>query len=275
MKIFGSNSKQVGVCITPELIHQFDFKDSIAVVIDVLRATTSMCVALDYGANSIIPVVSIEECLSYQKEGFLAAAERQGEQIEGMDFGNSPYSFMNAQIIGNRDIVMSTTNGTQTIEAARKMGAEEILVASFANISVLVKYLKNKDKNVLLICAGWQGKPNLEDTIFAGAVVNKLRSHFRLYEDAALIAETLFRSANRRKRYFLRNSSHYNRTLHLRIQKDVKYALRKDTHPVIPILNEGRLVSLEKLEKGEVLPLIKKIRPENTEKGKIPAGNNS
>ena len=72
-----SHQKQVGVCLTPELITQFSFDDTIAVVIDVLRATTSMCVALDYGANSIIPVLTIEECKAYQDKGFLAAAERQ------------------------------------------------------------------------------------------------------------------------------------------------------------------------------------------------------
>ena len=268
-----SAQKQVGVCLTPELISQFSFEDTIVVVIDVLRATTSMCVALDYGANSIIPVLTIEECKTYQDKGFLAAAERQGEQIPGMDFGNSPFSFMNREQIANRDIVMSTTNGTQAIEAARLMGAEEIVVASFANISMLVQYLKKKNKNILLVCAAWQGKPNLEDTIFAGAVVHKLKKYFSLYEDTAVISEALFRSATLRKRFFLRSSSHYARTLHLKIQRDVKYALRKDTHPLIPILHEGRLVSLERLEKGEILPLIEKIQQPARKPGEAVTGH--
>lgn len=235
--------KWVGVVISPLMIDHLDLSEAVVVIIDVLRATTSMCVAFGNGARSMIPVVSLEEAREYQKAGFLAAAERNGEQKDGFDFGNSPYSFMSERIHG-KDIAMSTTNGTKALNAARELNPISIYVGSFANLTVLADHLIELNKNVVLVCSGWKDRINLEDTIFAGAMVRKLRSHFFLKEDAALIAETLYRAANRRKRYYLVNSSHFNRMMHLKIQKDVKYSLRRDTHPVLPKLIGDRLYNI-------------------------------
>lgn len=238
------SKKWVGVCISPALIDQFEIDDAIVVVIDVLRATTTMCTAFDSGVRSMIPVLTVEEGFALQAKGYLCAGERDGEQIEGFDFGNSPFSFMDPKLKG-KDIVITTTNGTKAIKAAVERNAKEIIVGSFPNYTALCEYLTKKNENIVLVCAGWKDKPNLEDTIFAGAVVRRLRPHFRTYEDTALIAETLFKAANRRKRYYLRSSSHFNRLFHkLQIQRDVKYALRRDTHPVIPKLFGEHLVEI-------------------------------
>ena len=238
------SKKWVGVCISPALIDQFELDNAIVVVIDVLRATTSMCVAFGHGVRSIIPVLTTEEGLEYKRQGFLTAGERDGEQVEGFDFGNSPFSFMGEEIRG-KDIVMTTTNGTKAIKAAVALNAMEVVVGAFPNLTVLCNYLIQRKENVVLVCSAWKDKPNLEDTIFAGAMVNRLRPYFRMFEDTTLIAETLYRAANRRKRYFLRSSSHFNRLFHkLQIQKDVKYALRRDTHPVIPKLYGDHLVEI-------------------------------
>lgn len=240
--------KWVAVCMTPALIDQFEVDKAIVVVIDILRATTSMCVAFDHGAKSIIPVARIEECMDYKNKGFLAAAERHGVQQEGFDFGNSPFSFMDEKVRG-RDIAMTTTNGTQAIHQARIRNAKDIVIGAFSNISVLSDYLLERNENVVFLCSGWQDKPNLEDTIFAGAMVWNLRKHFDLYEDTALISEALYRMANRRKRYFMESSSHFLRiTMQLRIVKDVKYSLRRDTHDVLPALRGDHLVNI--LEKS-------------------------
>ncbi len=238
--------KWVAVCMTPALIDQFEISNAIVVVIDILRATTSMCVAFDQGAQSIIPVATIEECLEWKNKGFLAAAERQGVQQAGFDFGNSPFSFMIPKV-KDADIAMTTTNGTQAIHQARLRNAKDIVIGAFSNISVLTDYLKERNENVVFLCSGWQEKPNLEDTIFAGAMIWNLRKHFDLFEDTALISEALYRMANRRKRYFMESSSHFHRiTMQLRIVKDVKYSLRRDTHDVLPALREDRLVNILK-----------------------------
>jgi 2-phosphosulfolactate phosphatase len=237
--------KWVAVCLSPALIDQFKINEAIVVVIDVLRATTAMCAAFDNGVRSMIPVLSVEEGRAAQAEGFLVAGERNGEQIEGFDFGNSPLQFLTKKIAG-KDIVITTTNGTKAIKAAVERDALEVVIGAFSNYSILTHYLLSRNENVVLLCSGWKDQPNLEDTIFAGAMVNRLRKNYRLYEDTALMAETVYRVANRRKRYFLRSSSHFNRLFHiLQIQKDVKYSLRRDVHPVIPKLYGERLMLMD------------------------------
>lgn len=233
--------KRVSVCLTPAMVDLFKVEESIAVVIDVLRATSSMCVAFDHGVERIIPVESIEDCMAYRQQGFLVGGERNGEMVEGFDFGNSPFSYKNPALKG-KTIAMTTTNGTQAIHAVSH--AKKIVVGSFANISVLTEWLGKQDENILLVCSGWKNRINLEDTIFAGAMVKRLRQWYDLHEDSALVAETLFKAADFRKRYFLKNSSHFQRLMHLNLQEDVKYCLRKDTHPVIPIMENGSLVNL-------------------------------
>ncbi|MCB9236166.1 MAG: 2-phosphosulfolactate phosphatase [Bacteroidia bacterium] len=250
-----ANKKQVGVCLTPALIDHFDLHDSIVVIIDILRATTTMCVAFDKGMRSIIPVLETDDCQAYRTQGLLTSGERNGIQVEGFDFGNSPHSFMRDDLVG-RDLAMTTTNGTKALTAALDRGAKEIVIGAFANFNALAKYLKDRNENVLLFCSAWKDKPNLEDTIFAGAMVHRLRGQFRLHEDTALMAEALYRSANRRKRWYIRHSSHFNRLWHiLQIQKDVKFSLRRDTHPVIPIYAGDRLYKLSDLKSGKVDPI--------------------
>src|SRR6185369_6706749 len=92
--------KNIEVCSSPQLFELFNFSDSIVVVIDILRASSSMCVAFEHGAEKIIPVAGIEEARKYRDKGFVIAAERDGEMVEGFDFGNSPFSFMGENVKG-------------------------------------------------------------------------------------------------------------------------------------------------------------------------------
>ncbi len=227
--------KFVHVCLTPALIDQFDVSDAIVVVIDILRATTSMCVAFDHGTEFMIPLEHIDETEAYREKGYLIAGERSGEQIVGFDFGNSPFSFTPENVRGRR-IAMTTTNGTRAIKAAQERGAKAIVAGSFCNISALCDWLIEQNEHVCLVCAGWRDHLTLEDTIFAGAVSRRLRNHFRRFQDTAIVAETLYQSANLRKRYFFRHSSHYHRLTHLNLQEEVKYAMRRDSHPVLPVM---------------------------------------
>lgn len=230
-----SDKKYLHVCLTPALIDQFDVSQGVVVVIDILRATTSMCVALDNGADCIVPLEGIEETAVYKEKGYLIAGERSGEQISGFDMGNSPFSF-GKEVVDGKRIAMTTTNGTKAIKAAQERGAKEILIGSFCNMSALVQWLIEKNEPVCLLCSGWRDHVNLEDTIFAGAMARKLRFNFKRYQDTVLMAESLFISATNRKRHFFYNSSHFQRLIHLNLQEEVKFALRRDTHPVIPIL---------------------------------------
>ena len=234
-------SKTLDVCFSPSLIHLHDISESIVVVIDVLRATSSICVAFANGVNSIVPVATIEESMAFKDKGFLIGAERNGEMLDGFDLGNSPFSYMTEAVKG-RNIALSTTNGTQAINAAKD--AYQIVIGSFLNHSVLCDWLDNQDRSVLLLCSGWKNSFNLEDTLFAGAVVDCLIDKFELTKmrDAALAARHLFTLAKNDIDGFLMESSHRKRLEKLQIEDDIKYCLSFNLAPVVPVMVNGALV---------------------------------
>ncbi|MEM7369175.1 MAG: 2-phosphosulfolactate phosphatase [Bacteroidota bacterium] len=260
--------KFVHVCMTPALIDQFDVSEAIVVVIDILRATTTMCVAFDHGASLMVPVEHIDECVAYKEKGFLIAGERSGEQLSGFDLGNSPFSY-SEDVVKDKRIAITTTNGTRAIKAAQQRNAKEIVVGSFSNISMLTRWLIEQNEHVCLLCAGWRDNITLEDSIFAGAMVRKLRQHFRRFQDTALVAETLFQSANIRKRFFFRHSSHFHRLVHLNLQEEVKYAMRRDTHPALPIMIGEALYDIQNHTHELETFKQSKLAHQLTEEGKI------
>ncbi len=231
----------IEVCYTPQAYNLFHKDNSIVVVIDIFRATSAIVTAFYNGVSKMIPVATVEEAREYQKNGFMAAAERDGEVIEGFELGNSPFGYMNSKVKG-KTIAISTTNGTQAIEASRK--ASKILVGSFLNLDVLCEYLASQKKDVILVCAGWKNKFNLEDTIFAGAVVNKLttESGFEITCDSAIASNHLYIIAKDDLFEFLSNSSHRNRLAKLDLERDIKYCLTPNQCPVIPVMEGKYLV---------------------------------
>jgi 2-phosphosulfolactate phosphatase len=223
-------SKKIEVCLTPALIGLYDIEESIVVVIDILRATSSITYGIDNGAEAIIPVANVEDCLNYRDSGFLLAAERNGEVVTGYDFGNSPFSYTKEKV-GGKTVVLTTTNGTKALHLAQKR-AYQVVIGSFLNLDSLCSYLKSEDKNVLLLCAGWKDQFNLEDTLFAGAVVNKLRHLYLLAKDDL--------------RKYLHKSSHSHRLAQLNIEEDVVFCLQLNVCEAIPVLEGECLVALKK-----------------------------
>jgi len=238
-----SAKKNLEVCLTPALIHLHELDERIVVVIDVLRATSSICVAFANGVKSIVPVAGIEESIAYREKGYLVGAERNGEMLEGFDLGNSPFSYMDERVKGQR-VALSTTNGTQAIVAAK--GAAQIVAGSFLNLDHLAEWLPLQDKSVLLLCAGWKNSFNLEDTLLAGALSEKLIPHFELnrMRDALLAAVHLYEIAKGDLYGFLASSTHRKRLEKLQIEKDIEYCLTPNLAPVIPGLVNGELVNL-------------------------------
>src|SRR6478736_2791639 len=147
--------KKIEVCFTPELVHVYGVKGKVVVVIDILRATSCMTTAIAHGVKSLIPVASLAECKALQNQGYIAAAERDGKKEDGFDIGNSPFSYMEKEVVG-KTIAVTTTNGTQAI--SKSLAAKEIIIGSFLNRSAVVNYLKSQPHDVLLLCAGWKGK---------------------------------------------------------------------------------------------------------------------
>ncbi|GDX52863.1 putative 2-phosphosulfolactate phosphatase [Bacteroidota bacterium] len=228
------------VILTPNLLPLYPLQGKVVVVIDVLRATTTMTVALDQGATKVIPVESIEECLSYKdKPDHILAGERGGQKVEGFSYGNSPFEYMDGVVKG-KTLVLTTTNGTRAIKMSSD--AKEILIGGFLNFTALTRWLLNESTDTVLLCSGWRDKFNLEDTIFAGAIINTLKDYFLVDSDSAFAAEKLYLNSRRNMLHYMKQSSHYKRLAKFGVVNDIKYCLRPDLTNVVPILKGGALV---------------------------------
>jgi len=177
--------------------------------------------------------------MAMKAKGYFTAGERDGKKVEGCDLGNSPFEYMDEKLKGQK-IAFTTTNGTQAI--AKAIEAREIVIGSFLNLSAITKYLLEGDNNVLLVCAGWKGKVNLEDTLFAGAVVDALQDHIEPDCDAPLAAQHLYSVAKNDMVAFLANASHVKRLAKLNVHEDIKFCMTPDQYTVVPKLNVGVLV---------------------------------
>lgn len=231
--------KTIDVCLSPELLHLYDLQDRTVVVVDILRATSCMVTAFAHGAERIIPFANQEECLQMKMRGFITSGERDGKKVEGFDKGNSPFEYMGDQVAG-RKIAFTTTNGTQAI--AKSKSAKEIIIGSFLNLSSITKYVLFSHNNILIVCAGWKGKVNLEDTLFAGALVERLKNYIEPDCDAPLAAQHLYNLAKENMVEFLQHSSHVKRLQRLNIQKDIEFCLTPDQYTVVPKLVRGELI---------------------------------
>lgn len=234
---------KIEVCLTPALLDLYAIENSIVVVIDILRATSSITYGIENGAEAIIPVMNVEDCLNYADKGYLLAAERNGEVVEGYDFGNSPFSYTKGKVAG-KTIVLTTTNGTKAMHLAQER-AYQVIVGSFLNLSSVCDYLKKQNKDVLLLCAGWKDNFNLEDTLFAGAVVEQLQADFTVGDDSSVAALDMYQLAKGDLREYLKKSSHNHRLVKLNIEEDVQFCLRLNVCTTIPVLEGEYLVALK------------------------------
>lgn len=231
--------KTIDVCLSPDLMHLYPVSDRVVVVVDILRATSCMVTALAHGVQSIRPFADLEECRAMKAHRYFTAGERNGEKLEGFDFGNSPFEYMIEKLKGQK-IAFTTTNGTQAI--AKSQGAKQIIIGSFLNLTAVTEYLKQGNDSVLVVCAAWKGKVNLEDTLFAGALVENLKDHIEPDCDAPLAAQRLYNLAKNDIVDFLMDSSHVKRLNRLGIHKDIAFCVTPDQYSIVPKLINGELI---------------------------------
>ena len=231
--------RTIDVCLSPDLMHLYTVHDKTVVVVDILRATSCMTTAFAHGVKTIKPFAKLEDCLAEKNNGFFTAGERNGEKVEGFDLGNSHFEYMNKNLV-SKQIAFTTTNGTQAI--AKSVGAKEIVIGSFLNLNAVAQYIRKGSNNILVVCAGWKGKVNLEDTLYAGALVELLKDITQPECDAPMAAQHLYNLAKHDMVDFLKNSSHVKRLNRLDIHKDIVFCLTPDQYDVVPVLRDGALV---------------------------------
>lgn len=198
-----------------------------------------MTTAFAHGIKSITPFAHLEECLALKSQGYFTAGERDGKKVDGFDLGNSPFEYMSPALKGQK-IAFTTTNGTRAI--VRSAGARDIIIGSFLNLSAVVNCLRKVPNNILVVCSGWKGKVNLEDTLFAGALVENLKGDFGCACDAPLIAQRLYLQARDNLKEYLKDSSHIKRLQRLNIHKDIDFCLTEDQYQVVPVIEENGLM---------------------------------
>ncbi|MFT3682477.1 MAG: 2-phosphosulfolactate phosphatase [Ferruginibacter sp.] len=240
-----SSKPSLYTSLSPALFHLYDVTSSIVVIIDVLRATSTIATALYNGARHIIPVDSVAECIRIGKqiEG-ITAGERDGKVAEGLVHGNSPFEYPKTFIKG-KTLVLTTTNGTKLLHMALDRGAKEIITGSFPNISAVCEHLVQMNKSVILGCAAWKDRVNLEDTLFAGAVISRIKDHFSINCDSSKMAENLYNDAKDDLYEFMKakDASHYHRLTNYGLEKDIRYCLTEDLANVLCVFNDGKLVT--------------------------------
>jgi 2-phosphosulfolactate phosphatase len=239
------NKPSLHTSLSPALVHLYDINNSIIVIIDVLRATSTIATALYNGAKCVIPVDSVSRCIELGKQiDGITAGERDGKIAEGLEYGNSPFEYP-GDFIEGKTLVLTTTNGTRLLHMALEKGAKEIITGSFPNLSAVCDHLIGMKKNVILGCAAWKDRVNMEDTLFAGAVISRVRKHFDINCDSSHMAEAMYEKGKADLFSFLKNNnaSHYHRLMNFGLEKDIRYCLTPDGANVLPVYCDGKLVA--------------------------------
>jgi len=237
------NSTKVEVIFSPALFPvYFENTNCTVVVIDIFRATSAICAAFERGIKSLITVATLEEAHQYKQQGYIVGAERNSEIVEGFDFGNSPLTFKDGKY-KDKTIVLTTTNGTKAIEMAKS--ASRVVVGAFTNFTALCDFVEKEDKDVLLLCAGWKDRFNLEDTLFAGAVAERISQNLRFtrLSDSSLAAINVYNTAKDNIYRFLSESSHRKRLSRLNMEEDIIYCLTFDKTNIVPVLKGNEFVT--------------------------------
>jgi 2-phosphosulfolactate phosphatase len=233
--------RKLETCFSPALYEPDQHVDSIVVIIDILRASSAIVTAFANGAAAIIPVEGVSEAKDYKANGYLVAAERDGFVLEFADFGNSPFNFTKEMVEG-KTIVYSTTNGTGIINLSSS--AYMTVVGSFLNIGALTRWLIRQDRDILLFCAGWKNRFNIEDTVCAGAIADRLIES-NLYSticDSTLAAMDLWSLARPNLHLYIGKVAQRTRLRDKKLDDCIDFCLTSDFTDKIPVMKNGILV---------------------------------
>jgi 2-phosphosulfolactate phosphatase len=236
---------ELHTALSPALLHLYEATQSTVVIIDVLRATSTIATALHNGAKYVVPVDSVAKCIELGRQiNCVTAGERDGRIAEGLVHGNSPFEY-GREFIEGKILVLTTTNGTKLLHMALDNGAKDIITGSFPNLSAVCDFLVSGNQPVILGCAAWKDRVNLEDLMFAGAVIHRVKQHFSINCDSSAIAEDIYMQAGTDLYGFLKNNnaSHYRRLSGFGLEKDIQYCLTPDVAPVLPFYENGKLIT--------------------------------
>ncbi len=211
-----------------------------AIVVDILRATTTIATALAAGAEFVQVFASLDDLdrmsSSYPQGHCLRAAERGGKKVEGYDLGNSPLDYTPDRVKG-RGVLLSTTNGTRALQ--RVSHAPQVLTAAFVNLGVITDFVKShQPQTVWIVGSGWEGSFSLEDTACAGALATRLGEMYQAGNDEAVAAQALYLTWQNQLERLFHHAAHGQRLLKLQGEADLAYCAKVDLLRVVPLQRE-------------------------------------
>jgi 2-phosphosulfolactate phosphatase len=230
--------------VIPQEITEEKLKDRMVVVIDVLRASTTICQALSAGAKEVIPMDSAAEAIelaaSLSSDNVLLCGEREGKIIEGFDLGNSPLEYTSDRVEG-RTLIFSSTNGTRTI--VRSRSASDSVVGAFVNIQTVLDYLPQDLNDLVILCAGKWLQFAMEDCVCGGLLIDKLleRRQNVEFNDGAYTARTLYNHFKDAVLEMVKSSTHGQYLAKIGMGKDLPLCAKLNTIPVLPRLIDGKV----------------------------------
>lgn len=238
---------KIDVKLVPSSVEAWVHKEKTVVVIDVLRASTTIISALQNGAKAVVPVLTPDEAvtlkLRYDSEHVLLGGERGGLKIQGFDLGNSPLEYLE-DVVKGKTVVFTTTNGTNAIRLSN--GAETLLIGSYLNLDAVVKKVLDLGKDVLFVCAGNQNAFSLEDAACAGAFCAAIARATKTVEsDSAKAARMIAASFDSPFDVF--SASEHGKLLNeLGFSEDLKFSANINSSSVVPQYVNGQLILVEK-----------------------------
>lgn len=240
------DKNKIEVCFTPAIFNEFANPAAIVVIVDILRATSAICTAFMNGVKRIIPVATLEEAQDFKNKGYMVAAERDGIIRDFADFGNSPFNFTSGRIAG-KEIVYSTTNGTNCIMMARNHF--RVLIGAYLNISAIAEYVVSQKRDLLILCAGWKNKFNLEDTLYAGALSDLVLANDGFYTicDSTLASIDIWNLAKPDLLGYVEKTAQRHRLRKNKLDDVIEYCHTFDQTTIIPALKDTYLVRLDEL----------------------------
>ena len=245
---------RIDLCFTPGQTDELALRDKTVVVIDVLRASTTIVTALTNGAREIIPVATVESAVKISGNLFgdviLLGGERNGKMIEGFNLGNSPAEYT-AERVRNKAIIFSSTNGSQALVKARY--ARDLFVCSFVNVGTAAEALCRIGRDFTIVCAGNNGMLSMEDSVCAGMLIARVSAALDTppeLADGALAARTLFRAFGRGILKMMRTTDHGRHLQEIGFGEDLKICAGVDTLPVLPQL-DGNVIRVKPAVQGK------------------------
>ncbi|MDX1641099.1 MAG: 2-phosphosulfolactate phosphatase [Balneolaceae bacterium] len=238
------NLKNLDVFYSLHSFQEDELRDKTVIIIDVLRASSTIVTAFMNGAKAIIPVGDMGEASKISQnvdsDNYLLCGEKDGEKIEGYDLGNSPLEYTK-EIVNNKTLIFNTTNGTKAIK--KSLGSSKMFISSFLNVTAIVEELKKHEKDIVLVCAGWKGRLAFEDMLLAGNIIHLL-SEGNLPNDSrdgAKVAFGLYDKYGDDISTVIHQSNHAMRLKDIIDSGDIDYCCQVDITNILPRLKEGMI----------------------------------